>query len=88
VRVANPDPYPPDFEQYLASIKQKIGAESDWQMTNMDVYGHFAANGDWMRNFGPVLQRVIDTGVSRLPLVGVTLFLTHDGLLLDKDSFI
>jgi hypothetical protein len=77
VPAANPNPYPPDIEQYLAWIKPTIGAESDWQMTNIDVYDHFAARGDWMHNFGTVLERVIDAGVGPLSLVCVTLLLTR-----------
>ncbi len=41
----NPDPYPPDFTDYINSVASKIGAESTWSMTNDDVYSNFAATG-------------------------------------------
>lgn len=61
----NPDSYPPDISDYLASstLKSKIGAESNWQMTNNAVYSNFAATGDWMRNSRLDLEKVINAGV-------------------------
>lgn len=41
----------------------QIGAESQWQETNDDVYSNFADTGDWMRNSRPNLETVIDAGV-------------------------
>ncbi|KAH8829056.1 serine carboxypeptidase [Flagelloscypha sp. PMI_526] len=63
VLAKNPDPY-------LASIKDKVGAEKDWQMTNTDVYSQFASTGDWMRNDGKTLAKVIDAGVTTLVYCG------------------
>ncbi|KAG5722929.1 Carboxypeptidase S1 [Termitomyces sp. T112] len=63
VLTANPDPYPPDFSRYLASVRTQIGAEVSWQQTNMNVYNNFASTGDWMRNSRPNLETVIDAGV-------------------------
>jgi hypothetical protein len=59
----DPDPYPPDLTTYLASIEDKIGAESEWEMSNFDVYGNFVNAGDWMRNSAPDLAKVINAGV-------------------------
>ena len=41
----------------------KIGAESDWQMSNERIYVNFARTGDWMRNSRPLLESVINAGV-------------------------
>lgn len=45
VPTANPDPYPPALDDYLASIASKIGAEVTWEETNDNVYSNFAATG-------------------------------------------
>ena len=42
----NPDPYPPALDTYLNSIEPQIGAESEWQQTNGEVYTNFANTGD------------------------------------------
>ncbi|KAG5350759.1 hypothetical protein C0989_009406 [Termitomyces sp. Mn162] len=63
VPTANPDPYPPDFSSYLASVETQIGAEVSWQQSNMDVYNNFASTGDLMRNSRPNLETVINAGV-------------------------
>ncbi|KAF8887447.1 serine carboxypeptidase [Gymnopilus junonius] len=63
VLTQNPDPYPPDLTNYLASIAKKAGAESTWQETNDQVYSNFAATGDWMRSSLPDLEKVINAGV-------------------------
>jgi len=57
--------YPPDLTSYLSSssLKTKIGAESDWQETNDEVYNNFANTGDWMTNSRPDLETVINAGV-------------------------
>ncbi|KAL1743846.1 Alpha/Beta hydrolase protein [Schizophyllum fasciatum] len=65
-----PDPYPADITDYLGSISSAIGAESNWSMTNYDVYTNFAYTGDWMRNSALDLQRVVDAGVRTLVYVG------------------
>ncbi|KAJ6549817.1 Alpha/Beta hydrolase protein [Mycena capillaripes] len=64
------DPYPPDISSYLASIRNKIGAEVAWQQSNDDVYDNFMATGDWMRSSLPDLERVIDSGVQVTIYVG------------------
>jgi hypothetical protein len=58
--------YPPDIEPFLTStaVTSKIGAESEWQETNFDVYDNFAATGDWMTNSRLNLETVIKAGVS------------------------
>ncbi|KAK0477322.1 serine carboxypeptidase [Armillaria novae-zelandiae] len=66
----NPDPYPPDFTDYINSVASKIGAESTWTMSNDDVYSNFAATGDWMRNSRPLLETVINAGVRTVVYVG------------------
>jgi carboxypeptidase C (cathepsin A) len=68
----NPDAYPPDLSTYLgsSSLKSKIGAESDWQETNDQVYDNFASTGDWMTNSRPHLENVIKAGVRTLIYVG------------------
>lgn len=65
VLAQNPDPYPPDISSYLgsSSLKSKIGAESNWQETNDQVYDNFANTGDWMTNSRPHLETVINAGV-------------------------
>ncbi|GLB45331.1 putative peptidase S10 family protein [Lyophyllum shimeji] len=70
VPTANPDPYPPDISNYLASVASTIGAESTWQMTNNNVYSNFAATGDWMRNSRPDLETVINAGVRTIVFDG------------------
>ncbi|KAG6831447.1 hypothetical protein H0H87_005119 [Tephrocybe sp. NHM501043] len=45
VPTPNPDPYPPDFSDYLASVSNKIGAEVTWEQSNNQVYNNFAATG-------------------------------------------
>lgn len=67
----NPDSYPPDITNYLASIKTKAGAASTWQETNDDVYDNFAATGDWMRTSKPDLEAVINAGVRVLIFDGM-----------------
>ncbi|KAI0662827.1 serine carboxypeptidase [Cubamyces menziesii] len=61
----NPDPYPPDLTNYLnnKSLMTKIGAESEWEETNDQVYENFAETGDWMHNSRPNLETVINAGV-------------------------
>ncbi|KAF8887449.1 serine carboxypeptidase [Gymnopilus junonius] len=59
----NPDPYPPDITNYLASVASEIGAESTWLETSDVVYANFAMTGDWMRNSRPDVETVIDAGV-------------------------
>ena len=63
--------YPPDLTPFLnsSSLTSKIGAESPWQSSNMDVYNNFAATGDWMTNSRPDLETVIDAGVCMLILL-------------------
>jgi hypothetical protein len=41
----------------------QIGAESQWQETNDNVYSNFAATGDWMTNSRLDLETVINAGV-------------------------
>ena len=59
----NPDPYPPNITNYLASIRTKAGAASTWQDTNYDVYDNSAETGDWMRTSKPDLESVINAGI-------------------------
>ncbi|KAG0147670.1 hypothetical protein CROQUDRAFT_655878 [Cronartium quercuum f. sp. fusiforme G11] len=68
VRALNPDPYPPDLNPILTqqSFQVSIGAESNWTMTNFDVYNNFFATGDWMLNSSPQLERVINYGIRTL----------------------
>ena len=65
VPMANPDPYPPTLDPYLqsAAVTSKIGSQSTWMESNMDVYNQFAATGDWMRSALPNLEAVINAGV-------------------------
>ncbi|KAH9887597.1 serine carboxypeptidase [Cubamyces lactineus] len=65
VLARNPDPYPPDLTNYLnsQSLMKKIGAETEWQETNDQVYENFAETGDWMHNSRPNLETVINAGV-------------------------
>jgi carboxypeptidase C (cathepsin A) len=80
----NPDPYPPDLLPYLglSSLMAKIGAASNWSETNEDVYSNFAQTGDWMNNFRPHLEKVINTtGIRTLVFDGVLDYLcNHDGV--------
>jgi len=46
VRSPNPDHYPPDFTSYINSIRNKIGAETTWSSTNLQVYNNFARTGE------------------------------------------
>ncbi|CAE6459558.1 unnamed protein product [Rhizoctonia solani] len=74
VRVKNSDsnPYPPDLYKLLTNpgFIKEIGAESNWTMTNTQVYVNFAARGDWMRNARPALEKVVNAGVRTLILSG------------------
>ncbi|KAL1669760.1 Alpha/Beta hydrolase protein [Schizophyllum commune] len=70
VLAKDPDPYPADITDYLASVSSAIGAESNWSMTNYDVYSNFAYTGDWMRNSAIDLAKVVDAGVRTLIYVG------------------
>ena len=65
VPTANPDPYPPTLEPYLhsAAVTSKIGSQSTWVESNVDVYNQFAATGDWIRSSRPNLEAVINAGV-------------------------
>ncbi|KAJ8521696.1 hypothetical protein ONZ45_g1633 [Pleurotus djamor] len=56
----NPDAYPPGFEDYLNSQRAVIGAEVPFEMVSYPVYVNFAWGGDWMRNFRPYLEKVIN----------------------------
>jgi carboxypeptidase C (cathepsin A) len=66
----NPDPYPPNITNYLASITSKVGARTAWKMTNYDVYDNFATTGDWMRTKKPYLESVINAGVRTVLFTG------------------
>ncbi|KAM5540595.1 hypothetical protein V8D89_005626 [Ganoderma adspersum] len=68
VLTENPDPYPPDLTSYLSDsdLTSKIGAESEWEETNILVYSNFAETGDWMHNSRPNLETVINAGVRTL----------------------
>ena len=68
VPTEDPDPYPPDLTPYLSNsdLMSKIGAESEWEETNIRVYSNFAETGDWMHNSRPYLETVIDAGVRTL----------------------
>ncbi|KAG8731485.1 hypothetical protein FRC11_004013 [Ceratobasidium sp. 423] len=72
VRVKNPDPYPYDITKVLTDpeFRKKIGAESNWTMTNTQVYSNFATTGDWMKNSRQDLEKVINSGVRTLILAG------------------
>ncbi|KAI0762022.1 serine carboxypeptidase [Trametes elegans] len=74
-----PDPYPPALDEYLnnKTFLQAIGAESGWEMTSDDVYFNFAKTGDWMLNFRPDLERVVDAGVRTLIYVADADFLVN-----------
>jgi carboxypeptidase C (cathepsin A) len=65
VPTANPDPYPPTLDPYLqsAAVTSKIGSQSTWVESNMDIYNQFAATGDWTRSARPNLEAVINAGV-------------------------
>ncbi|KAI0829246.1 serine carboxypeptidase [Trametes gibbosa] len=65
VLTKNPDPYPPPLDTYLGSktLMKKIGAESEWEETSVDVYSNFGQTGDWMHNSRPNLEKVINAGV-------------------------
>jgi len=65
VPTANPDPYPPTLEPYLhsAAVTSKIGSQSTWVESNVDIYNQFAATGDWIRSSCPNLEAVINAGV-------------------------
>jgi len=79
----NPDAYPPDPTSYLnnSTFMAQIGAESQWQETNDDVYSNFADTGDWMRNSRPNLETVIDAGVRTIVYDGdADYILNFDGV--------
>jgi hypothetical protein len=65
VPTANPDPYPPPLEPYLQSsaVTSKIGSQSTWEMSNLEVYLQFSATGDLARSSLPNLEMVINSGV-------------------------
>ena len=84
----DPDPYPADITDYLASVANTIGAESKWSMTNYDVYSNFAYTGDWMRNSAIDLAKVVDAGVRTLIYVGDADFiLNYPGIEAEVRSF-
>lgn len=64
-RAKNPDPYPPALDPILtnADFIKKIGAESNWTMSNTAVYLNFLVGGDWLPSSGPQLSSVIDAGL-------------------------
>ena len=72
VLALDPDPYPPQLDNYLTdpAVTSKIGSQSEWQETNLDVYDSFAATGDWTRSSSPDLERVINEGVRTVIYVG------------------
>jgi carboxypeptidase C (cathepsin A) len=65
VPTANPDPYPPPLDPYLhnSAVTSRIGSQSTWLDSNIDIYYQFAATGDWMRSSRPNLEVVINAGV-------------------------
>ncbi|KAN0107695.1 carboxypeptidase S1 [Russula decolorans] len=65
VPTANPDPYPPPLEPYLQSsaVTSKIGSQSTWEESNLEVYLQFSATGDSARSSLPNLEMVINSGV-------------------------
>lgn len=75
VLASNPDPYPPDFTDYINSVASTIGAEAEWTETNDDVYNNFAATGDWMRSSSPDLETVINAGVRLLHILSIILLI-------------
>ena len=44
-------------------MTSKIGSQSTWVIGNKNVYGQFAATGDWMRSSRSDLEMVINSGV-------------------------
>jgi hypothetical protein len=44
-------------------VTSKIGSHAKWEVTNNDVYNHFAATGDLIRTSLPDLEAVINAGV-------------------------
>ncbi|KAI0270406.1 serine carboxypeptidase [Gloeopeniophorella convolvens] len=68
----NPDAYPPDPTTYLSNetVTSKIGAQAPWVGASVDVHTNFVNSGDWSRNFGPDLERVIDAGVHTVIYAG------------------
>ncbi|KAF8500344.1 alpha/beta-hydrolase [Russula emetica] len=65
VPAANRDPYPPRLGPYLhsAAVTSKIGSQSTWVESNIDIYDQFAATGDWIRSSRPNLEAVINADV-------------------------
>ncbi|KIY61341.1 alpha/beta-hydrolase [Cylindrobasidium torrendii FP15055 ss-10] len=63
-------PYPANITDYIDSIADTIGAESDWELVSGDVFNNFAATGDWMRNYAPQLATVVNAGVRTLIYCG------------------
>jgi len=45
VLAKDPDPYPPDFTNYINGIASKVGGQGTWQFSNDDVYSNFFATG-------------------------------------------
>ncbi|TFK22928.1 serine carboxypeptidase [Coprinopsis marcescibilis] len=64
------DPYPPDFTNYINSIRARIGAEGTFQITNRAVYSNFASTGDWMRNSRLDLEKIVNAGIRTLIYAG------------------
>jgi Serine carboxypeptidase len=65
VPAVDPDPYPPMLDPYLhsAAVTSKIGSQSTWVESNLDIYEQFSASGDWMRTSRPNLEAVINASV-------------------------
>lgn len=65
VLAKDPDAYPPDLSTYLgsSSLKAKIGAETNWEETNNQVYDNFANTGDWMTNSRIDLENIVNAGI-------------------------
>ncbi|KAG9075964.1 hypothetical protein FS749_012309 [Ceratobasidium sp. UAMH 11750] len=71
VRAQYPNPYPYNITGLLSnsSFKSKIGAQSEWQFLNPDIYNKFSITGDVMRSARPTLEKVVDAGVIRVLLL-------------------
>ncbi|KAG8706890.1 hypothetical protein FRC08_000809 [Ceratobasidium sp. 394] len=79
VRAEYPNPYPYNITGLLSnsSFKSKIGAQSEWQFVNSDIYNKFSTTGDVMRSARSTLGKVVDAGVRVLLPVGDTDYLCN-----------
>lgn len=68
VPTTSPDSYPAKASHLLnkTSFKKLIGADGNYTAHSTKVSDNFLSTGDWMRNYRPDLEYIIDHGVRTL----------------------